>query len=76
MRHCGVEHVLIDVITRTGVNKKNIFLDVAVWQQAEPLKTVLAQAVDRPPDDRRCVAADLRRAPLGSPPVEPLGAFW
>jgi hypothetical protein len=48
VRHSRVEYVLIDVIARTRVYQENIFLDMAVRQEAKPLETILAQAVDRP----------------------------
>src|ERR1700716_645071 len=69
-RDSSVEHVLVNVITRTCVDKKDIVHHVAVRQVTQPVKAFLADHVDGPPHDGASVVIepfeDLR---VGTRPV-------
>src|SRR6202043_592786 len=48
VRDGGVEHVLVDVIARAGMDQEDVLFDVAVRESPQPFKPLVTDDLDRP----------------------------
>src|SRR2546421_13087989 len=70
MRHCGVEHVFVNMVARAGMNEQHIMLKVAVRQSAQPLEPLGSNHFNSPTHDRsRVVVEPFKNLRVGACPI-------